>query len=267
MIWVILLTNILENKDLAAMAATKDGATKILLCLSRALQMGLQIGGVIPQAYIVPMFAQGGQKPVLIPTIDGYRFVALSDPPILKDFFISPVYEKEVGNGFRIDMPNGKVEGHYVYLGGDRGKMIGVYGILTHLDDTKTAQWMPIQDIENVRNHHSTSWKAYKADKMPADKCAWVTDSDMMAIKTAGKRFLEPYVALKEGLNMVLNVDDEESNVTEPDNRNIKDRVNSRLDDILEAETVPDLTAQPEQPKGGEGIPEVKAQKKDGELF
>jgi recombinational DNA repair protein RecT len=225
----------------------------------------LQIGGVIPQAYIVAMPTKDGMKPTLIPTVDGYRFVALSDPPILKDFFISAVYEKEVESGFRIDMPNGKVEGHFVFLGPDRGKMIGVYAILTHLDNTKTAQWMPIQDIENVRNHHSPSWKAYKNDKMSADKCAWVTDADMMAIKTAGKRFLEPYVALKEGLQMVLNIDEDDTTngAQEQDKRPIVDRVGDRLDDIIETTAKVEMTA--EEPKA-----EVKQNgqdNKDGSLF
>jgi recombinational DNA repair protein RecT len=279
------LINILENKDLAQMSQTKDGAGKIIQCLAKALQMGLQIGGVIPQAYVVAMYTKDGMKPTLIPTIDGYRFVALSDPPILKDFFISAVYEKEVDKGFRIDMPNGKVEGHFVYMGVDRGKLIGVYAILTHLNGTTTAGWMPRQDIDNVRNNHSPSYKAFKAGKMPSDKCAWETDYDMMAIKTAGKRFLEPYVALKEGLQMVLNTDDEEiSNGNgEPDNRNIQQRVGSKLDSIIEAETVPEMkaeTGQPaetntEKPKPSdtqENKPDTKQEpkegnKKDGELF
>jgi recombinational DNA repair protein RecT len=245
------LLNIKENNDLLAMSKTKEGAESLFTCISNALQMGLQIGGQIPQAYIVAMPTKNGKKAVLVPTINGYKFIVLSDPPVLKDFFISPVYEKEL-DGFSINKPGGIVN-HMIYAGKDRGQLIGVYAIMENLSGVKRADWMTRTEIENLRNNYSPSYKAYKAGKLPAEYCSWLTDFDMQAIKTAGKRFLKPYAGLKEGLAMALSVSDEIEEIMpiQPDNRDIEDRVNSKLDNIIDAESEPieEEKPQKEEPK------------------
>lgn len=246
------LLNIMENKDIVELSKTLPGAGSILRCISSALQMGLQIGGQVPQAHIVAMPTKDGRKATLIPTLNGYRFISLSSPPVLSDFFISAVYLEELKD-FKIDKPAGIVT-HFLFPGDNRGPLIGVYAILEDLNGKKRADWMTRTEIENVRNFHSPAYKAYLAGNIKQDKCAWETDFDQQAIKTAGKRFLKPYAALKEGLAMALTCEDEKS---EPENGDITDRVGSALDNIIEVE--------PELPKNKSKIKNEDKSKPTGE--
>lgn len=237
------LNNIMDIPQLVELSRTESGALSIFRALTYALQMGLQVGGQIPQAYIVPKKIKGELKAVLMPTMGGYKFIALSDPPVLKDFYINAVYEKEVVEGFHIDMPTGTVTGHHAYLRGDRGKMIGVYAILTSVAGNKTAKWKPIEDILKIRNEKSDSYKAFKDGKMSKENCAWETDFDMMAIKTAGKSFLKTYAGDKEGLAMALAVEDETTPSVVP--ADIDDRVNGCLDAVIEnTENITEISAE-----------------------
>jgi recombinational DNA repair protein RecT len=234
------LINIFENDDILALSQTEVGAKSILRCLAAALQMGLQIGGQIPQAYVVAMPVKDKtsgkyiKKATLIPTLAGYKFIALSDPPILQDVFISAAYEKET---ISINKPAGIVN-HELSLGEDRGKLVGVYAILTNLNGTVRADWMSRKEIENVRNTRSPSYKAFLDKKLSRDNCTWETDFDQQAIKTAGKRFLKPYAALKEGLYMALACDEEKT--VNPVEGDIEDRVGQALDNVNIIEVEPE---------------------------
>jgi|GEM_PF-4343088 len=224
------LLSISQNNDLMALARTKPGATSLFMCISRALQMGLQIGGQIPQAYIVPM----KNTATLIPTADGFKFIALSDPPILKRFTVRAVYE---GEKFNLNFATGEVT-HEIDYKTKRGRLMGVYAMLVELDGTSIAEYMPVADIEKIRDTHSIYFKNFK-------KGPWVDDFDMMCLKTAAKRFLKPYAALKEGINLESFLKDEDG----PDERLIEDRASSILDDAIEAEAIVEMNAEAEKPK------------------
>jgi len=238
------LLNIFENNEILSLAQTEDGAKSIFKCLAAALQMGLQIGGQIPQAYVVAMpSGNNKKKAVLIPTFTGYRFIAVSAPPVLEDIYISAAYEKDK---ISIDKPNGVVK-HEIHTGPDRGKLVGVYAILTNLNGTMRADWMSRKEIENVRDNHSSSYIAFKAKKLSSKNCAWETDFDQQAIKTAGKRFLKPYAALKEGLFMALACD--EDKIVVPVEGDIEDRVSQSLDNVIDVDHIPEEKPAHEEPE------------------
>jgi phage RecT family recombinase len=190
-----------ESEQLVKISQTPAGAQSIFLCIWKALQMGLQIGGQIPHAYIVGY----GEKATLIPTADGYKFIALSDPATLKNFQARPVYD---GENFRLNYVTGEVLHEYDGKT-PRGHMLGVYGVITELDGSTRAEYMSIADIHAIRDRRSSAWKAYQDGKIKEDRCPWATDHDMLAIKTAIKRFLKPYAALKEGLAMAVALDED----------------------------------------------------------
>lgn len=251
------LITVMENKDLAAITKTDSGALSILRCIGKALQMGLQIGGNIPQAYLVPF----KESAVLVPTAEGYRFICVSgDDPVVRDFSVRAVYD---GENFSLDYGSGTVK--HTYDGkSKRGKLLGVYCQIEELSGTKKCEYMPREEIEAIRDAHSRYF-------IGTGKGPWKDDFDAMCIKTAAKKFLKPYAAMKEGLAMALAVDDGEP---VKDSRPIQDRVGDRLDDIIEAEAViggaDDPGGQPEEtgkaagtpPQGGSGVP-LKGGKKD----
>lgn len=224
------LLTVLENKDLAALSKTETGALSILKAIGKALQMGLQIGGSIPQAYIVAF----KENAVLIPTAEGFRFITTSEPdPVLKSFDVRPVYD---GEDFSLDFGSGAVR--HIYDGRTkRGKLIGVYCQIEELSGTRRVQYMTRDEIEKIRDTHSRYFINFK-------KGPWLEDYDAMCLKTAAKKFLKPYAAMKEGLAMALAVDDGESI---RDSRPMRDRVGDRLDGIIDAEYVD--TSDPDQPK------------------
>lgn len=228
------LITVMESKELAALAKTEIGALSILKAIGKALQMGLQIGGNIPQAYIVKF----GETAGLIPTAEGYRFICMADPdPVLKNFSVRAVYD---GEDFSLDYGTGTVK--HAYNGKGRGKLIGVYCQIEDLNGNRKVEYMPREEIERIRDTHSKYFINFK-------KGPWKDDFDAMCLKTAAKKFLKPYAAMKEGLAMALAVDDGEP---VRDNRPIQSRVGDQLDDVLDAEFEP---AESTPPQEGSGVP------------
>jgi len=213
------LINIMDNKDLAEMSKTPAGAGALFKCISQALQMGLQIGGQIPQAYILPFKNQ----PVLSPTAEGYKFIVLSDPPVLKDFHVQKIHD---GDDCSINAATGEVT-HTIPITKEKRNLIGIYCVITELNGRKHADFMSRGDIEDIRD----KWSLQKDGK------AWTKSFDQMALAKAVKRFLKPYAAKKEGLAMALTVDEDS---TVQDNRPISDRVMSSLDNVIDADIIPD---------------------------
>ena len=208
------LVEIFNDNKLVEMTKTPAGAKSIFDGIKKALTMGMQIGGATPHCYLVPM----KDKVTFVPTFDGYKFIALSEPnPVLKNIVIRGVYEKEAET-LEIDFGNNTVKGHKACLTGNRGKLIGVYGILTDLNGNDHVEWMPAEEINRIRDNYSQSFKFQK------DQSTWVKEYDKQALKTAGKQFLKPYAMLKEGLALALEIEDIEE--IEPE---VSSRVESRL--------------------------------------
>jgi phage RecT family recombinase len=240
------LITVMESKELAALAKTEIGALSILKAIGKALQMGLQIGGNIPQAYIVKF----GETAGLIPTAEGYQFICTTEPDqILKSFDVRAVYD---GEDFAIDYSAGTVK--HTFSGGKRGKLSGVYCRCEDMDGNKMVGYYTREDLERVRDTKSRYFMSTK-------KGPWLDDFDAMCKKTAAKNFLKPFSSKKEGLAMALAVDDGEP---VRDNRPIQSRVGDQLDDVLDAEFEPaESTPPPKQDQASD----QKEQKKGNAPF
>lgn len=68
-----------------------------------------------------------------------------------------------------------------------RGEAIGAYAVIAYKDGTHSWEWMPRQDIENVRNR-SDSWKAHLSKGYDTP---WKTDEGEMFKKTVLKRLIK----------------------------------------------------------------------------
>jgi recombinational DNA repair protein RecT len=192
------LMEISGNEYLAKVAENQTGQESIITGLGKALQLGLMIGGVIPHCYLVP---QSGRVRLDI-TIDGYKFIACGGKnPVISDFVINAVYEKEADK-LEIDFAQNTVKNHKAYLLGDRGELVGVYCIITHLNGKDQVKWLPRKEIDRIRNDYSKGYQAYLDKKVTTS--TWISEYDKMAIKTAGKQFLKEFASRKESLKMAL---------------------------------------------------------------
>ena len=85
------LVEIFNDNKLVEMTKTPAGAKSIFDGIKKALTMGMQIGGATPHCYLVPM----KDKVTFVPTFDGYKFIALSEPnPVLGGIVIRCMKKK-----------------------------------------------------------------------------------------------------------------------------------------------------------------------------
>lgn len=232
---------LVNNDALKDVLATKTGVFSVYKSLAKAAGMGLQIGGHVPQAHLVPF--QG--KAELIVSAEGYRHAAVNGPaPVLEAFEVRPVYD---GEAFRIDFAAAEVQHSYDGKA-ERGKLLGVYGIMTRTDGRREVAYMTRTEIEAIRDGHSSAYKNGR-------QTPWKSDFDMMAVKTATKRFLRPYAAESEGLALLYQQDQEPAQVAQEIEpvaapRDVTERMASRLDKAaakLEPKPIQQAPADPQE--------------------
>lgn len=211
--------SVANNDKLAPVLKTRTGLFSVIKCFEKAATMGLQIGGQFPHAHLIPF--DGSAE--LIVSAEGYKHAAIHGPgAVLADVQIVRVYE---GEDVKLDAAQGKVLSHVINTANERGKLKGVYGIMTKLDGKSIAEYMTLAEALKIRDNHSGAWKADRPTP-------WKSDEDAMVEKTAAKKFLRKYAAESEGLAMLFSQesDDDMVDVTEPPPRDIGDRVSAHLD-------------------------------------
>ncbi|MFW6312813.1 MAG: recombinase RecT [Spirochaetota bacterium] len=242
--------SVVNNDNLKDVLGHKRGIYSIYKAFAKAAQMGIQLGGQFPHAYLIPFKNKdNGYRPEaeMIVTAEGYRFAAChGSQPVLRDAIFRPVYE---GDDVAIDQGKGEVS-HRVTPGKERGKLLGVYGKLERPDGSTLVEWVPIEDIHAVRDNHSLAWQK-------GWDTAWKTDPEAMAMKTAAKRILKRYAAESEGLAMLMAADAEaELRETAPrEPRDVTDRTTDRLEKRIGGMTPPaepEPEPEEEQPASGE---------------
>lgn len=224
------VVSIANNDNLKEVLQTKAGLFSVYKSLAKAATMGLQIGGQFPHGHLTPYDG----KVELIVSAEGYKHSAVHGPgAVLSDCVFRRVYE---GEQFSIDFAAGTVS--HAYDGkADRGKLLGVYGIMTRTDGAVGVDYMTRIEALQIRDGHS---KAFKAGKGP-----WKTDEDAMVEKTAAKKFLRKYAAEAEGLAMLFAQDTDDQDAYEPPPRDVSERMAGRLD---KATTKMAASAEREQP-------------------
>lgn len=208
---------IANDEKLADVLKTKTGLFSIYKGLAKAATMGLQIGGQFPQAYLTGF----GGKAELVVSAEGFKHTAVHGPgAVLSDMTIRRVYE---GEEFAIDFSENAVRHSYDGKS-ERGKLVGVYGIMTRTDGERVVDYMTRAEALRIRDAHS---KAYKSGSGP-----WKTDEDAMIEKTAAKKFLRKYAAEAEGLAMLFGQDTDDDPEPEftPPPRDVSDRMAAHLD-------------------------------------
>ena len=202
---------IAQQESLVQLIGTQEGRTSIMSCLISACQLGLEFGGMYPQAYIVPFkqkCSDGKYHKVgtLIPSAVGYKTIAMTEPRVIMDAFTRCVYSNE---DCRIDFSSGRVHHEFDVIkhGGNKGDFLGVYATVYTMDDLQVPLYMSKKDIEAVRNSTPTYKAGYKSD-------AWEQHFEAMAQKTVMKKALKPFVTTKSALASLYQRDGENANHT-----------------------------------------------------
>jgi recombinational DNA repair protein RecT len=228
-----------NNENLMEVIGSRKGIYSVVKCWEKAATMGVWFGGQFPMAHLVPFKDKGGTKQAeLIITADGYKHTAKHGPqPVIRDLQYGVVRD---GDSITIDQTEGKVH-HVMDPLKPRGKVLGVWGIITQIDGREVACWMSYGDIIKIRDTHSIKWKYDKSGP-------WLDDEEMMCVKTAIKRFLRSYAAEAEGLAQMYAEGNDEYIPPEPPSREVSERVSKRMGEVVEA----DFTAGAPEPPAAE---------------
>ncbi len=244
------LVEITSNDKLRPVIQTKEGIFSIYRALTKCAQMDLQIGGQFPHAHLVPY--QG--KATLILSAEGYGFASvhgqgavLSTDPLLVE-----VYETDKCH---IDQAAGTVE-HTTDKAFDRGKLLGYYMILDYRNGHIEIPTITAKEVQEIITNYGNRDRDGKLG--PAHR----KSPRAMAQKTATKQLLKRPAKLSEGLAMLYASEDDMPAIrheeTEPETRNVTERVTESLSDATEAldpknAVEPAESPEPEPEKSGEG--------------
>lgn len=169
----VALMNAVTNKSIL-----KCTPKSVVNAVIQATSYGLDVGGSLGQAYIVP-FRNKNLRPPFdheATLIIGYRgFIAMArrSGEILS-VAAHGVYEKDEFDMQLGDQPHIK---HKPFLGGERGKLKAVYSVAEFKDGGRHSDFMTLTDVAKIRNRSRAK-----------DSGPWVTDFDEMAKKTVVRR-------------------------------------------------------------------------------
>jgi recombination protein RecT len=130
----------------------------------------------------------------------------------------------------------------------ERGEAIGAYAVIAYKDGSHSWEWMPRQDIENVRNR-SDSWKAHVSKGYDTP---WKTDEGEMFKKTALKRLIK-LADISQETSDRLAVDPEFTPAPQPVQVEIKAAALPALPALPEPDQIPmesATSAEPIRPRG-----------------
>lgn len=148
----------------------------ILKCSADMLQLGLEVGGPLGQAYLVP-FRNGKTGEVECQAIIGYR--GLIELARRSKAFSSTPNAQLVYKNDHVRIRLGSAPGvEHEPASGDRGEIVGAYCIAWVNSETHPlVEWMNIAEINKIRQRSKSR-----------DNGPWVTDFDQMARKSVLRR-------------------------------------------------------------------------------
>jgi recombinational DNA repair protein RecT len=254
-----------DNPKVRECLQTRVGQMSVIKCFEEAATMGLQLGGQFKHAHITAFDG----KAELIVDQNGLKFMTChGHGAVLRDIVIRRVYE---GEQFRIDFADNAVVHSYDGKA-ERGKLVGVYGILTKLDSEKVVEYMTRTEALHIRDHHSRGYAAFKAGRTKDN--FWHSDEDAAIEKTAAKKFLRPFAAKSEGISMFYSNEesDDEGDSYQPAPRDVSDRMSGHLDAKVEKAAAAPAKAKPApEPAAAaetvEDVPEGEQGDAPAELF
>ncbi|MGL4981677.1 MAG: recombinase RecT [Treponemataceae bacterium] len=179
--------------------------------LKEAAQYGLEIGGVLGQAYLIPYNesfsdGKGGWKKTMTCHFQiGYKgLIALARrSKTIKTISVECVYENDT---FEVQLGSGRTIIHTFNLSKERGDVIGYYCMVELQNEGIQFAAMTKKQVEDHRDKFS---KAYKKDDKESN---WNKNFDSMALKTCVIKALKLCPISIEALEAVRNEEAGETN-------------------------------------------------------
>ena len=221
----IAINELRTNDYLAKIAIQNPGS--FLNAIMQASHLGLEIGGALGQAYLVPFKGE-------IKMMPGYRgLISLAR----RSGEISSINSEIVYENDEFDLELGletKVR-HKPLIKGDRGKPSIVYMVAHFKDGGKHFEWMTVAEVMNIKERSS----AVKSSAKSGIPTPWDTDTEEMIRKTVirrGWKYLPMSIEMQnvatldsandigknvviEGDSVVISNDDEEEKKPEQSNK------------------------------------------------
>jgi len=217
------ILEVTQNKELREfILGSQDAKNQFFVKLSKAAQIGLQIGGVRPHVYFINM---SGSLRMDI-TKDGYAHSCVHGPQGVLSHVpeLMKVYEKDT---FSINQSNGTCE-HSFNPFSDRGKLLGYYMILKYRNGNTEIPHISIDKIQKIKSNFSN-----------VNSPAWKKSEDEMLEKIAVKQLLKKPFSESEGLSMLMTSENEiESEPIQIENT-IQNRAINRLEDASKKMDLP----------------------------
>jgi recombinational DNA repair protein RecT len=200
------VTALLDEK-LSDCYNSPQGKLSIFRIVEETLSTGLELG---KHAYAVPQPKKVGDRWIKLARYDikreGYHVLMCTQNPIAKELDWGVVYADDECS---IDSKTSEVT-HKISIGKTRGPLIGVWVtalIIVEMKDgeavtKRRTEYYPEDQILNIRDNHSESWKAFKEGKISTSP--WQADPIRMYEKTALKGFCRPWVTNKDALSHAI---------------------------------------------------------------
>ena len=153
---------------------SKCSKDSIFRCLREAAAYGLELNGMLGQAYLIPYNEKGAMTCHLQLGYKGHIALARRSNTI-KTIAAEPIHENDI---FEVELGMGRKLSHKIDIMKERGEVIGYYCLVELCNGGSQFKVMSKKDIENHRNKFS---KAYD----PKDSSnIWNKNFDAMALKT-----------------------------------------------------------------------------------
>jgi len=225
------IVEVAQNKELNSwILSSKDAQFQFITKLSKACQVGLQLGGTRPHAYFMVMSEYKDGKKVgenlrMDITKDGLAHAIVhGNGAVLQS--VPEIFRVYANDRFSIDQA-GKSYTHEFSPFGDRGKLLGWFTVLHYRKTVNGQPWTEIpfvtlEKVEKIKNGYSQITSP-----------AWKKSEDEMLDKIATKQLLKKPFAEAEGLAMLIEAEENEASLSLTPPMDITDRATAKVDKAL----------------------------------
>lgn len=155
----------------------------VLSAIISAASTGLTLNPAVQHACLIPRWSRDGTVCEFQPMYRGLMFLAVQEGAATK-FNVQAVHRDDE---FEATPDNDQRPVHHKFNGFKRGPIIGYYSVATMLDGTKTAEFMGVDDIHEVRKNSD----GYKYAVANNKTHPWIANESEMARKTVVKRHVK----------------------------------------------------------------------------
>lgn len=165
--------------------------------------IGLTLNPAAQQAYLVARYNRKKEcfECTLMPGYRGFLHLLVSSGGV-KHVIANLVYDKDE---FELEPTNEqRPVRHRPYLRRDKGELIGGYALATLPDNSRVVEWMPIEDINDIRDNSD----AYKRAVEKGFPTPWIQNYSEMCRKTLIRR-IQKYLptTYSDSVNTAIELD------------------------------------------------------------